>query len=78
MIMIMIMIGTICKIILSAFLLCFIIGLMIPTPTVTIKMRGSVITDIFYPLIKFVAFSVYCGMYAKYLVKCYINKWWFE
>lgn len=74
----MIMIGTICKIILLAFLLCFIIGLMIPTPTVTIKMRGSIITDILYPLIKFAAFSVYCGMYAKYLVKYYINKWWFE
>lgn len=74
----MVMIGTICKIILLAFLFCFIIGLMIPTPTVTIKMRGSIITDIFYPLIKFVAFNVYCGMYAKYLVKCYINKWWFE
>ena len=43
----MVMIGTICKIILLAFLLCFIIGLMIPTPTVTIKMRGSIITDIF-------------------------------
>lgn len=76
--MIIIMIGTICKIILLAFLLCFIIGLMIPTPTVTIKMCGSIITDIFYPLIKFAAFSVYCGMYAKYLVKHYINKWWFE
>ena len=54
----MVMIGTICKIILLAFLFCFIIGLMIPTP--------------------FAAFSVYCGMYAKYLVKHYINKWWFE
>lgn len=74
----MVMIGTVCKIILLAFLFCFIIGLMIPTPKVTIKMRGSIITDIFYPLIKFAAFSVYCGMYAKYLVKCYINKWWFE
>ena len=64
----------ICKIILLAFMLCFIIGTMIPTPTVTIKMRGSTFTDIFYPLIKFVAFSVYCGMYAKYLVKY----WWYK
>lgn len=62
----------ICKIILLVFLFCFIIGIMIPTSKVTIKMRGSIFTDIFYPLIKFVAFSVYCGMYAKYLVKY----WW--
>lgn len=47
--MAMIITGTICKIVLLAFLLCFIIGLMIPTPTVTIKIRGSIITDIFYP-----------------------------
>lgn len=37
----------ICKIILLAFLFCFIIGIMIPTPKVTIKMRGSIFTDIF-------------------------------
>lgn len=64
----------ICKIILLTFLFCFIIGIMIPTPKVTIKMRGSIFTDIFYPLIKFVVFSVYCGMYAKYLVKY----WWYK
>lgn len=64
----------ICKIILLAFLFCFIIGIMIPTPKVTIKMRGSIFTDIFYPLIKFVAFSVYCGMYAK----CLVKYWWYK
>lgn len=64
----------ICEIILLAFLFCSIIGIMIPTSTVTIKMRRSIFTDIFYPLIRFIAFSVYCGMYVKYLVKC----WWYK